>query len=224
MVSPTPTLTPAIVAVREYAKAHESELTPQQVQILTEVARRLERLQIQAAELIEINNRLWEKEGFKVDFDPDRDTVTVSFGGIEHQLTLKRADPNVPMKMRHLSSTSAYDAGAAEPADDEEQMLRVELEEKVESYYQSANLVLKLLGRFPGMAKVGCQPISRVRNNLIEHAHEAGAYVYSFGVGSTGPRVKPSYQGKQVFNDDGLVPNTEAFVEAVVFGCRGIES
>ncbi|HXK39482.1 MAG TPA: hypothetical protein VJ837_01485, partial [Candidatus Paceibacterota bacterium] len=152
------------------------------------------------------------------------DTVTVSVAGIElQQLTLKRADPDVPMKMRELTSGSAYDAGS-EATDDEEALLRIELEEKLEGYYYSAHRILKLLarGRFPGLTKkIRCTPILRVRNELIDHADQKGAYLYSFGVGSTGPRVKPSYQGKQVYNDEGLVPNTEAFVQAVVSACRG---
>lgn len=218
MVAETPTLTPAITAVREYSAAHMDELSPQQAQTLLEVERRLERLEVQAAELIEINNRLWAREGFGVSFDPESDTIIVSFGDHEQRLKLNRADPDVPMSMRLLSATSAYHAGMPPHSDEEEQVLRIELEEKLESYYQSAHRVLKLFGTIPALSKIRCLPITRVRNNLIEHP-DTGA-LYSFGVGSTGPRVKPLYRGNHSFNDEGLVPNTREFVEAIASGCR----
>lgn len=130
---------------------------------------------------------------------------------------MKRADPNVPLKMRRLTAGSAYHTGESQPSDEEEQRLRLELEEKLESYYHSAHRVLKLFHGLPGLSNIRCVEVSRVRNNLIEHP-AAGA-LYSFGVGSTGPRVKPMYRGASEFNDEGLVPNTRAFVDAIVAGC-----
>lgn len=217
MIAETPTLMPAIQAVTEYAKRHQGELSLEHAQILLEIRRRFERLAAQAAGLIDINNRMCVKQGFKVDFDPSTDTIIVSIGDVEQRLTLKRADPNVPIQMKGLTAGSGYHAGTSEPSDEEEQRLRLELEEKLESYYQSAHRVLKLFGRVPGLAKVRGVAISRVRNELIEHPNDGA--LYSFGAGSTGPRVKPMHRGAPKFNDEGLVPNTQAFVDAIVTGC-----
>ena len=122
------------------------------------------------------------------------------------------------MTIRHLTSGNAYHAGQVESADAEEQALRIELEEKLESYYQRAHRILKLLGHIPALAKIRCVPVTRVRNNLIEHPTDGA--LYSFGVGSTGPRVKPLRRGESLWNDEGLVRNTEDFVDAIVSGCR----
>jgi hypothetical protein len=54
-----------------------------------------------------------------------------------------------------------------------------------------------------------------VRNNLIEHPDKQQLF-YSFGFGSTGPRAMPIHKGEPEWNDDGLVPNTIAFVAAIV--------
>lgn len=216
-VAESPNILPAIQAVTDYAERDQENLTPEHAQILLEIRRRLERLQAQAAELIDINNRLWAKQGLDVRFDSDTDSIVFSFGGQEQRLKLNRADPDVPIQMRGLTAGSAYHAGISEPADEEEARLGVELAEKVETYYQSAHRVLKLFGRVPELAKVKCVAISRVRNELIEHP-EDGA-LYSFGAGSSGPRVKPMHRGTPKFNDEGLVPNTRAFVDAIVMGC-----
>ena len=131
--------------------------------------------------------------------------------------TESRRPQHVPIQMKALTAGSAYHATMSQPSDEEEQRLRVELEEKVESYYQSAHRVLKLFGRIPDLAKIKCVAISRVRNELIEHPSDGA--LYSFGTGSTGPRVKPLHLGNLKFNDEGLVPTTQAFVDAIVRGC-----
>ncbi|MBM4127612.1 MAG: hypothetical protein FJ247_09740 [Nitrospira sp.] len=81
MVAEKPTLVPAIRAVSEYEEAIRANLSPEHVQVLIEIRRRLQRLEAQAAELIDINNRMWARQGLKVDFDPTTDTVAVSMGG-----------------------------------------------------------------------------------------------------------------------------------------------
>jgi hypothetical protein len=215
----TLTLVPAIQAVSQYAEKHHSSLTPEHAEILLEIRRRLERLGAQATELMDINNRMWAKQEIKFDFDSATDMIVISVGDTKRRLKLNRADPNVPIQVRSLTAGSAYHAGTPGPSDEEEQRLRVELEAKLESYYQSAHRVLKLFGRIPALSKVKCVAISRVRNELIEHPDDGAPY--SFGAGSSGPRVKPMHRGTPKFNDDGLVPNTRAFVDAIVAGCTG---
>jgi len=218
MIAATPDIEPACRALAEYEERHRASLTAEHVQILLEIHRRLNRLSKQAAELIDINNRMWAKRGFDFRFDPSTESVVFSAGGTERRIKFERTDPNVPVNVGASTGTIAYHAGASDSADEEEQMLRVELEEKIESYYQSAHRILKLFGRIPSLSRIKCLAITRVRNNLIEHPKDGA--LYSFGVGTTGPRVKPMYQGALEFNDDGLVPNTSEFVAAIVDGCR----
>jgi hypothetical protein len=83
MTAETPFLVPAIQAVAGYEERHQAALAPVHRETLLEVKRRLERLGTQAAELIDINNRIWTKQGFNVELDPSTDTVIVSVGGTE---------------------------------------------------------------------------------------------------------------------------------------------
>lgn len=209
---------PAIHAIIGYMETH-SELPHSQVQALREIKRRLERQEVQLRKLTKINDVLSSKNGIKVSFDQENDIVTFTVGDVHQQLKLNRADPNIPIAMDSLTSGTAYHAESTSP-DEEEQTLRDELEGELENYYQSAHKVLKLLGTIPELSKIRCEPISRVRNNLIEHTKEGASY--TFGVGSTGPRVKPMYEGELVFNDEGLFPNTQAYVTAIVSGCNTV--
>lgn len=208
-----PTFKLAIESVSEFVGSHSSKLTPSQNKTLLEIKRRLERLDIQLRKLLEINEKLILKEDFKISFDQPNDTIVISMGGQEQRIKLKRADPNIPITLNNLTRGSAYQAGSASSRDDEEHALRIELETELESYYQSAHKVLKLFGTIPEFTKIKSLSITRVRNNLIEHTKNGA--VYSFGVGSTGPRVKPMYEGELVFNDEGLVPNTREFIDAI---------
>jgi hypothetical protein len=218
MIAQTPLVEPAIEAVREFASEHSFMLSSEHVEILLEVARRLERLRTQAADLIQLNNELWLRDDFSVSFDPATDTVVFSTGGSEQRLTLKRADPNVPISMNPLTAGAGYHAGTSAPADEEQGLLRIQLEEKLEGYYHSAHRVLKMMRTVPGLQGIKCEAVTRVRNNLVEHPSE-GSF-YSFGYGSTGPRVKPMHREKQLWNDEGLVPNTRDFVDAIVSACK----
>ena len=213
-----PTLSPAIQAVTEYVEKQRDNLSREHVEIMHEIRRRLEKLEAQAAELININNRLLKKQGINVDFDSTTDTITFSVGGMNLQHKLNRAEPDIPMKVTGLLSGSAYHAGTLHATNEEEHNLQIELEEKLESYYQSAHRVLKLFGRMSCLSKIRCVAISRVRNELIEHPDDGA--LYTFGVGSSGPRVKPMHRGAPKFNDEGLVPNTLAFVEAIAAWCK----
>lgn len=213
-----PSLKLAIEAVAEYKEAHSSELLTVDIRVLSEISRRLERMGLQLSKLLEINDRLEFKCGIKVDFDQENDIIQFSFGDEKQQIKLNRADPNVPITMDNLTLGGAYEAGSENPIDDEESALRFELESQLESYYQSAHRVLKLFGRTFRLNGIKCKTVSRIRNELIEHS--GNGQRYTFGVGSTGPRVKPMYEGAQVFNDEGLLPNTLEFVNAIVEGCR----
>jgi hypothetical protein len=127
MIAETPALEPAVQAVREYADAHASALSSKHTETLFEAARRLERLGVQAAELIEVNSGLWLKEQFDISFDPGSDTLVISVGDFQQQLKLRRADPDVPIRVRGLTAGGAYHAGTAKSSDEEQEALRNEL-------------------------------------------------------------------------------------------------
>ena len=196
------------------------------MQIFLEIRRRLGRLRVQAAELIDVNNRLEAKYAeygrAQHHIDPATNTLVFTYLGKE-MIRYRAADPNKPIQIvQQVGWSSGYEAGATPPAwpaaDEEVQKLRLVLEDKLESYYQNAHRVLKLFGRIPGTKKIECRPITLVRNKLIEHPKDGS--LYSFGSGWAGPLVKPMFRGELEFHDEGLVPNTRAFVDVIVAGCR----
>jgi hypothetical protein len=83
----------------------------------------------------------------------------------------------------------------------------------LEDYYHNAHRVLKLMKLLPGHGNFKCQEITVVRNKLVEHP--AQGEPYSFGFGSSGPAVRPMHRSGRPWRDEGLVPNTERFVEAL---------
>ena len=218
MIPTTPSLQPAIQAINRFAADAVSELSSEDGETILEVSARLQHLSELASQLIEINNQLWENEGQKISFDPSKDTITISIGGQETNIRLNRADPDVPMTMNPLFEGAAYHAGRSEPPiDPESSALERQLGKKLESFYTNAHRVLKLLGTIGSLPKVKCKAVSRVRNCLIEHPDQGT--MYTFGYGSTGPRVKPMHQGPSKWNDEGLVPNTLDFVAAIEAAC-----
>lgn len=215
MNAETPSLQPAIDAVRGFA-SHAPALSAETQETLREVIRRLERLSAQTEKLIAINNSLLGTSGVSTEFDVSTDCLVIRAGDTEQRLQLRRTDPNVPITMRTLTAGGAYHAGATDDVPLEDAQLRLELESKLEAFYQSAHRVLKLLGTIPDLRKIKCMAITQVRNKLIEHPDDGT--IYSFGFGSTGPRVKPMRRGTPAWNDEGLVPNTRDFVDAIAAG------
>lgn len=189
MNSETPSLEPAIEAIKSYASADAPNHSPQTKETLREVVRRLERLSVLADELMVINNKLWASKGLNFSFDPSTGELVMSVGDAKQSIFLNRANPDVPISINSFTGLSAYNAGAADEVTPEDSNLRLELEAKLEGFYQSAHRVLRLLGTIPFLPKIKCMAITRVRNNLIEHPDDGA--LYSFGVGTSGPRVKP---------------------------------
>jgi len=201
----------AIDAVGRYRDRHDATLSVGQKETLDEIVRRLHRLAGQAKQLIELNNAFLETEGLTTEFDPTTDTVTVRVGDIQQSIKLKRADPNVPIKMEGLTAGGAYKAGvrAGDPSGVSESQ-RLIYEGLLEDYYHNAHRVLKLMRLLPGQADFKCREITIVRNKLVEHPDEGEPY--SFGFGSAGPVVRPMQRPGREWRDEGLVSNTERFV------------
>jgi hypothetical protein len=165
----------------------------------------------QGQQLIELNNVFLDSNALRVTFDESTDTVTVRAPGIEQSIKLNRADPNVPITMIGLTGGGAYHVDAKPAGVSESQ--RLAYEGLLEDYYHNAHRVLKLMKLLPGHGNFKCQEITVVRNKLVEHP--AQGEPYSFGFGSSGPAVRPMHRSGRPWRDEGLVPNTERFVEAL---------
>lgn len=210
----TPGFQPALSSV-ERLLGQGKGLSQENVETLKEIARRLRNLEHQARRLIEINNELILFKTSKATFDSTTETVSFQLPGTEAsiQVPLKRADPNVPITMNILATGGAYVAGSDKETSDADLLRRLEYESLLEGYYYLAHRIVKLVKKLPGLSSTDCPPIRVVRNKLLEHPESIQPY--SFGYGTAGPVVRPARVGKRLWEDAGLVPNTEALVKTL---------
>ncbi len=120
---------------------------------------------------------------------------------------MRRANPDVPITVNTLTAGAGYKAGSNAHYDDSR---RIKFEGQVEHYYYDAHRVVKLVRSLPGLKRFTCREITIVRNKLVEHPDKGEPY--SFGFGSSGPRIRPMHRKGRQWHDEGLVPNTEALV------------
>jgi hypothetical protein len=217
-----PGIRPAYKTVVAYINSHSGVLTALQTQAATELKRRLRRLENECSSLIRLNNLLLDSDGMKISFDEATGVLTTTMKGVSQSLTISRADPAIPVKVGQPAVVQAYHAGVETdpPTPENIDTLRQQLEQMIEGYYYNAFLITKLAQKITGR-KYECREITIVRNKLVEHFE--GVSIYSFGIGSSGPVVKPIQIAPATWNDAGLVHNTTALVNSLntVFASAG---
>jgi hypothetical protein len=193
--------------------------TGEQERRLAEISRRLLRLSVNFHRLMDINRKLTEQHFSEVHFDAETDMLEFSAGGRTRRLKLKRENPDRPIRFGGSINMGIFGAGADKSGSKEGLSLRVELEERLESYYQNAHQVQKLVTdvlKPKRKNKFECRPITMVRNRLIEHPRPEDQLVYSFGYGTFGPVVRPTAKsGEREWVDSGLASNTAVFDKAL---------
>jgi hypothetical protein len=222
MRAEVPSFDATLSSVKQLAESPLIQQSQQHSATLGEVRRRLERLSIEAKRLIELNNILDDTTGIAINFDPGTDALIFKHDDVEMKIQLRRENPEIPLQISHLTSGEAYDATREAHQSPDRTHLHQELESTIEIFYYSAHRVLKLLQTIPGLKKLSCREITIVRNKLVEHA-PLGSF-YSFGCGSTGPRIKPIYKNPIEWNDEGLVPNTRSFLKSIETGIKRLLS
>lgn len=181
-----------------------------------ELQHRLIRLAGTYDRLIKLNETLIDRTGTSVSFNPETDTLAMVVDGkVAASVRLKRANPQVPVTLLGTHLISSFTSGAVEsepwhrlPSDE-----KLELEDKLESFYYGAHRALKLFQKLPGMRNVKAKGVLLVRNKLIEHADYSTRY--SFGFGTGGPRVRPHGKVGRDVLDQGLEANALEFVQAI---------
>jgi hypothetical protein len=219
MPSPIPKLSlsyaPVLEALTAWNDVHSDRLSPNDIDTLREIERRIQRLQPALERLLQINAQLITDASPKVHLDQETDTISIQVGDQVHSLKLNRANPDTPVSLRSIATTGAYRAGGVRSNDTATiSHLKSELEGALEQYYYNAHRVLKLIQQLPGLRNFKCKEIIIVRNKLVEHADHGD--IYSFGFGSAGPVVRPMVRPGRVWTDQGLLRNTEAFVNALL--------
>jgi hypothetical protein len=217
--SPAQVTAPSYIYVLTYistwASTRDALLSSENRDAIKEILRRLERLESSLRRLLAINAELSSTQLPEFRFDPTTDTISIRMGEATRSLKLNRADPNVPIRPVQSTAIAAYRAGA--PISDESSRsseLKAELEGLLEQYYYNAHRVLKLVQSLPTCRNFKSKEITIVRNKLVEHSDHGD--IYSFGLGTHGPLIRPMARPGRAWNDAGLIPNTQAFVTALI--------
>lgn len=178
---------------------------------LREIATRVSNLGQLYSNLMRLNDRYIEIDPLRSEtvFDEQSGIMSIKLNGdLIHSLTLKRADPSIPVKLVNSSSFSSF--VAMQDEEGEVQSVRDEIAKEIEIFYYNANKLLDLVEK--GLLKKNRKQfigVSMVRNKLIEHTEDGD--IYSFGVSKEfGPTVKPQklVSRREKPNDMGLVKNT----------------
>lgn len=210
-----PDVRPAYKAAVAYVERCVNAMTPAQVDTASELKQRIRRLENDCYQLVRMNNQLVDAESWQMRFDEESGTMTIAYRGGEMSYRLKRAKPDVPVKLRSHVSMNVYDASRDDRSTeqpDHVESLKMSMETRLEHYYENAFRITKLVQQLTGDAKDHCEEITMVRNHLIAHP-KFPATIYSFGFGSSGPVVKPVQRaGPRAWDDAGLVLNTRALV------------
>ncbi len=210
----SPDIRSAYKAVVRYIERMGDQLSAEQQEAANELKRRLKRLENDSNRIVKINNALLDAESPKIRFDDSTGTITFDFKGASQSLKLKRADPEIPVKIDQSSTMGAYVAGRSENDSDQSDELKMIMEQMLEGFYNNAFRITKLVQVIINKRKYDCREITIVRNKLVEHP-DTGT-IYSFGYSSNGPVVKPIHRGKKTWTDAGLVPNTNALAYSLM--------
>lgn len=216
--SPIPTLSssyaPTLDAIDAWYAARRANLASDVIDTLSEIERRIHRLQLDLERLFEINAQLIKATQPQVHLDQETNTLSFQLGGQIHSIKMNRANPDTPVSLCGVATAGSYRAGAVAKNDSAiTTKLKSDLEGPLEHYYYNAHRVLKLIQKLPGLRNFKCKEITIVRNKLIEHADHGD--IYSFGFGSAGLTVRPMVRPGRAWTDGGLLRNTEAFIDAL---------
>lgn len=205
----------------------DSTLTHKQRYVLAEVITRLKSASEQYSAIIESNRALLNKDlrlialreymtdeninkiiGEQAQKDPKLAEYLASVGG---KLTKKQS-----------TEISAYDMSSLDKKSQSHQQTQhiKHLHSETESIYHNLWAITQRLNQLPKFKNFKPQGVRDVRNHLIEHIDNpktSEAYIFSFGVATRGPVLRPiKPAGVKASNDNGLEANVEEFLGSIV--------
>jgi len=199
----------------KYSEHQKSSLTKGNLLSIQEIKRRIQRISFLSSQIMDLNNQLLTKDDLLSVFSVDGDSIIMDIDGQKTRVKFKSLDPSKPVQIEQTDKASAYVAKPEETKEDENQLvLKIELEEKLESYYQNAHKIINLSRELPGLKNLKCMEIKIVRNKLIEHP--TGEHIYSFSYSeSGGPAINPvkPKNTENEFYDNGFLHNSEIFIQ-----------
>lgn len=193
---------------KKYQKKFSSSFTALETDLIIELHNKLNNLDDISKEIVNQLSQLMLIN----DHSPDENDM-ITYGPIKIQL--KRADPNIPIKLDN--TTVGYLRGGENilPADQIQEMEK-KLERTAVEFYQIAHRITHITGKLPRLTSFQCKAIRTIRNHLIEHPEgkESGITYDSFAYSKNeGPFIKGTREGQQTqFMDAGFKKNSEEFI------------
>ncbi len=130
-------------------------------------------------------------------------------------LTLKRADPNVPIQLDNSTVGYSRTKGSAFSTKESRKKER-RLERLSFEFYRTADRISHITEKLPGLKSFKCNKTRIIRNHLLEHpeSKDSGITYDSFAYSiSEGPYIKGSRVGEHThFMDDGFRINSLDFI------------
>ena len=200
-----------------------SSLDREQQRSLSEAIARLESISSESAEIIEQNARLLEADPKLREI---RELMTDDKINEMMQEQAKK-DPNLAAHLatvgrltkKSSSEVIARDMGKLDDQTKPDNAKLKELHSKTESMYQKLWVIKERLNQTPKFKNFNPPGVRDVRNHLIEHTDKgpSGASIYSFGLATNGPVLRPMKPtGARAPHDAGLETNLEEFLRKIV--------
>lgn len=184
-----------------------------------EAIARLSELKIQSLKIIEINRTLLErdsrlKEIREIMTDEKVNEMLQNAAKTDPSLAAYLASVGGKLKRENSSEISAYDMASVGEAPDIKKIRH--LHSETEAAYNNLWLVKERLNTVNKFKNFNPKGVRETRNDLMIHTrgNNSGAHIYSFGITTRGPVLRPvKPSGIKAPNDNGFEPNLEEFLK-----------
>lgn len=211
----------SFINVIDKLKALKESSTLNQAETLSigEVLARLKSLKTQSLKIIEANENLLErnprlKEIREMMTDEKVNEMLQNAAKTDPSLVVYLASVGGRVKKENSSEISTYDMSNVDEISDAEEISN--LHSETEAAYHSLWLAKERLNAVNKFQKFNPKGVREVRNDLMTHTKgsNSGAHIYSFGIATRGPVLRPvKPSGTKAPNDSGFESNLAEFLD-----------
>jgi hypothetical protein len=202
-----------------------SSLDHRENQILNEVITRLRTGSERYTEIIKLNQELLENDNIVKqmrELGKEDNLLRILMENAGKDPKLDQWLKGVGYKIEKVQGTElrAHDLNNLDNLSAEESKKVRELHTQTETIYHNLWTTKTRLNQLSIFKNFNPKGVRGVRNDLISHTDNkraSNAYLYSFGLSSSGPVLRPTKPvGVKSINDAGLKPNVEEYIKSIV--------
>ncbi len=195
---------------KKYRNKFSDQFSPLQKDLSDELSSKLNDLNDISDEIVDLLPDLFPKNRIVPSIN-GTDIVTIG----PFSLTLKRANPNVPIKLDNTTVGYSRNEGSMFSTEVSRKKER-KLERLSFEFYRTADRISHITEKLPALKSFQCKTFRIIRNKLIEHPEGKDSEITydSFAYSkSEGPYIKGSRIGKHTqFMDKGFKSNSLEFI------------